>query len=181
MIRILKWSLAVIFLAAMILIAVQFVLVNTEPQLQPQFVLVWGSKYAWHLTEPWPAGLLLLCTFLGGTVAGLIVAVFAGAGMEMRILRYRKEIKNLRREVESLRVSDLDEDVERELAGLGEDEQDELLDSRTRLSPPVSSGAASSLRDDADTNVDYDGLLGSRGDLDEDEALATRNAADADT
>ena len=173
MVRILKWLVIFLVGAGLMWLGVQFVQVNAEPQLQPQFVLVYGSRYAWHLSEPWPAGLLLLTTFVVGVVGGLIIAVIAGAGMEMRILRFRKEIRNLRREVESLRVSDLDEDVERELGPDMDD--DELLSSRTRLAPPVSSGAVSTLDDD--TNVDYERLI-PHGDLDENDDLRTRKAVD---
>jgi len=170
MLRIFKWAFAVILLIGVVLLAVQFVLVNTEPQLQPQFVLVWGSRFAWHLSEPWPAGLLMLCTFLGGVVGGLILAAVAAAGMEMRIMRYRREIKNLRREVESLRVSDLDEDLERELS----QDDDDLLGPRTRVSRPVTSGAASTFQEDSDTSADYDALGSSS------ESGDTRSSLDSD-
>lgn len=178
MVRILKWLVFILVGAGILYLGVQFVLVNTEPELQPQFVLIYGSRYAWHLSEPWPAGLLILATFVVGVIGGLIIAVIAGAGMEMRILRFRKEIRNLRREVESLRVSDLDEDVEREL---GPDlDDDELLSSSPRLRPPVTGGAAAgSFDEDGDTNVDYERLI-PHGDLDENEDLRTRKAVDSD-
>ena len=172
MLRILKWLFAVLLLVGVVLLAVQFVLANTEPMLRPQFVLVWGSRYAWHLSEPWPAGLLMLSTFMGGIVGGLILAAAAAAGMEMRIMRYRREIKNLRREVESLRVSDLDEDLEREMSP-DEDDDDPL---GTRVSRPVTSGAVSTFPDDSDTSADYDSLVtGSDSDSDE-----TRRGLDSD-
>jgi hypothetical protein len=186
MLRIAKWLFIFVVLTGVpVALAVQFVLANNDlilvdrvskVEAVPQFVLIW-DYLGYELQRPLPVGLLVLFVFLAGLFSGFLISLVAGAGLEMRILKFRRQVRSLRREVESLRVSDLDEDLERELSDneLGLDDEDD-----TRYgTPPVSSGAASTYDDEGDTRVSYSGLMPS-GDLEDSGELSTRKSVDVE-
>lgn len=164
--RLLRASLSIVLTMVGILLGVVFIWHNPA-EVNVQFPLIARES------GPVPLGIALLVAAAAGMGVALVIAFVASVGMSLYAARLKREIKSLRREVDSLRnLPLLEEEIERET----DEEDGEELVSTARSIDVIPDGPVRA----GSTAAPIGGYEDEDGDEEEDETVSRRGSGDED-